>query len=211
MAGETTSKRVASKAARLLRSRKTPKAVKSVAGNNADLVIGHLTENALACQDGVEPVHRYRNGKSWIFSSSGGIGKDLFVKLIGDDYLKANPPIMCGDHPESWMESELYFIYLLKHIQEAGDVQKGLEQAIKGLELAQTEVQGGDRNFYLTDGTDLWIYRKGSSIYYTFKEREQMPMISSDKLGGKWQEIPQDTLTRVQPSEQPTFHALSKE
>jgi len=202
----------------IARSSKSPledkqfdQAVQYAADNRANLIIGHLEESAPSCPEGVDPYQRFQNGKSWLFGHTGSLNKDLLIKLIGEEYLKANPPLLCGDHPpDSWMESELYFIYLLKYVEQAGDLHAGLDAALQELH-AQGQIE--HLNFYLTDGNDLWVFRKGTSIYYTYDKKGRMSIVASDKPADQethWKEIPEDQLTLVRPSKKPQFFDLAK-
>jgi len=102
---------------------KYDEAIQMVTNSKANTVIGHLRRASSGCIDGVpnpHPFQKFQGVKNWLFGHNGGIDKELLMELIGEEYLNANPPATCMDNPpDSWVDSELYFIYLLKHLDHS--------------------------------------------------------------------------------------------
>lgn len=111
------------------------------------------------------PFERIKNGKYWLMAHNGTIDKSVLLSLIRPDYLAANPPVY-GTDQSQWIDSELYFILMLQTLEDynwyikpaLGHVIQCLRDKIPGI--------GELLNFFLTDGTTLWGYRQGNSLYY---------------------------------------------
>lgn len=118
------------------------------------------------------PFLRYKNDKNWIFAHNGHVSKSLLYDLIGEEYLEENPPDGSGipecDPSDTSLivDSELYFLYLLKHIE------KNNWNTFNGVITAITELVYIDAsaalNFILSDGYNIWAFRKGASLYYLY-------------------------------------------
>jgi len=109
------------------------KAVRVISQQNPTIVFSHLRRASSGCVKGVSNPHsfkRIKGGKQWVFGHTGGIKKQLLMDLIGKEYLKENLPTTCTDNaPDSWIDSELYFILLLKNIEKNNfNVEKGLKK-----------------------------------------------------------------------------------
>ena len=116
------------------------------------------------------PFYRTKNGKTWIFVHNGGVSKTALTNLLGD-YLTANPPNGSGipscDPTNSSLivDSELYFLFVLKKIEENG------WNAVSGITKATTAMFGiadsSAMNFIMSDGELLYVFRKGTAPPYT--------------------------------------------
>jgi len=90
--------------------------------------------------------------------------------LIGEDYLAQNPPTGSGipecDPSDTSLivDSELYFLLLLMHIEENGwNVIDGLIEALSDLIVNNAQAY---MNFILCDGESVWGFCGGLSLYY---------------------------------------------
>lgn len=194
------------------------RAVMDVSEMRPSLVFGHIRKASSGCVDGVKnphPFDRIKNGKTWIFGHHGGIDKALLIKLIGREYLGSNLPQVCSDNPpDSWVDSELYFIYLLKYIEQNHfDVNLGLRKALQEL---YKHIEDKDRylNFFLSNGDDLWIFRKGNDLYYAFDEEIKLAAVTStipQKEQVYWKEVPENMIGYFQPEKKPEFLSLAIE
>jgi len=116
------------------------------------------------------PFWREKNNKNWSFVHNGTIDKALLYDLIGEEYLEENP-LNGSDIPECdpidtsmVIDSELYFLYLLKHIeQNSWNITDGIIEALTELLLISTDEA---MNFILSDGYDLWAFCKARTLYY---------------------------------------------
>jgi len=108
-----------------------------------------------------------KNGKHWLMGHNGTISKQVLLDLIRPDYLEANPP-QYGRNYSEWIDTDLYLIYMLQTVEDhtwqvkpaIGEVVEHLREAIPG--------DGEMLNFFLTDGTTLWAYRQGHTLYYMY-------------------------------------------
>ncbi len=187
-------------------------AVRETAAVEADIIIGHLRRASSGCVEGVPNPHpfiREKMGKTWIFGHNGGMKKQILIDLIGEEYLTKNKPEVC-DHapPKSWIDSELYFIYLLKMIEQSrGDVEQGINAALSQLYAILGE---GRRylNFFLSDGMSIWAFRKGTSLYYLMDDKLDIAAVTSTVPDDKynWVEFPNNTLARLQKGRRISFY-----
>lgn len=192
------------------------RAVYDVSELEPSLIVAHLRRASSGCKGSVanpHPFERVAGGKTWLFGHNGGIPKSLLFKLIGDGYLQKNLPTSCDfDPPESWIDSELYFIYVLKMIEKSGwNAQEGLKAALNQL---RKEIKPEDRylNFFLTDGQTLWVYREGNTLFYNFDKSKKMTFISStvpDYVEESWQNFPEGVLGVIEPGKLPEFVLLT--
>jgi len=169
--------------------------VQKAASEGSNIVYSHLRRASSGCVEGVPNPHPFifeGNDQTWVFGHNGGIKKDILIQLIGDDYLNEHQPKVCNyNPPDSWIDSELYFIYLMKNIEEANwNVEAGL---INGLHAIFEQVDDEDRylNFFLSDSKTVWAFRKGNTLFYY--DSEDISIVSSsvptkDQLG--WNKFP---------------------
>jgi len=145
-------------------------AAQEVASSGGRIGLGHVRKSASPPYNipDPHPFNRTKMGKTWTFAHHGTIDRAVLVQLIGADYLAANPP-QYGNDTSTYNDSELYFIYVLKCIEEnGGNVRKGIAQAVTTL-AAQSPSY--NMNFVFSDGTTLWAFRRGDSthlVYYYY-------------------------------------------
>ena len=123
------------------------------------------------------PFYREKNGKIWTFVHNGGVDKTRMTGLLGD-YLVANPPNgsdlpACDpSDPKMVVDSELYFLFVLKMIEENGwNAVRGISAAITAMVTAG---ETGAINFILSDGETIWAFRRGSSAYTLYYRNGSM-------------------------------------
>ena len=139
-------------------------AAQELASSGGRIGIGHVRKSASPPYNvpNPHPFNRTKLGKTWMFAHHGTIDKAVLVNLIGADYLAANPP-QYGNDTSTYNDSELYFIYLLKCVEEnGGNVRKGIAQAVT---IIAAHSPSYNMNFVLSDGTTLWAFRRGDSIH----------------------------------------------
>ena len=180
-------------------------AVKDVGKENPQIAFAHLRRASSGCVEGIDnphPFKRVKNGRTWLFGHNGGVDKKLLIGLIGEEYLNANLPKVCTfDPPDSWIDSELLFLYLLKTIeQNKWYVEGGLHLAI--MELYK-HIEPEDRylNFFLSDGETVWAFRSGLSLHFKYDEKRRISVVSSTVPDDnqKWTEVLNDTLLILYP------------
>ena len=144
-------------------------AARQVADSGGTVALGHIRKasSGLTNIPDPHPFERFKNGRWWLFCHNGGIDKNILINLIGTQYLAQNPPSV-GNNQNEWIDSELYFIYVLKCCEENGwNVTRGITTAIVNI-CNQVPGTGETLNFLLTDGETLWGFRKGNTLYYYY-------------------------------------------
>ena len=147
-------------------------AVAEVASAAPRIVVSHVRN----CSSGLcnipnpHPFERVtKNGEYWLLGHNGTIDKSVLLSLIRSDYLKANPPVN-GTDQSQWIDSELYFIFMMQTIEDYNyNIKPALGHVIQCL-CDKIPGTGEQLNFFLTDGTTLWGYRQGKSLYYFYNK-----------------------------------------
>jgi predicted glutamine amidotransferase len=86
------------------------------------------------------------------------------------------------------VDSELYFIYLLKCIEEDTHTDWN-EKVWYGVQTAVTQLSGS-LNFFLTDGETLWAFRKGRpTLYYYDSSPSYCAVASTPPDGAGWTQM----------------------
>lgn len=142
--------------------------------DSVNILLGHLRQGSSGAT-GIANPHPFHysdpSGAEFIFAHNGDVSKSVLRELIGDDWLMLHPPQTYGGG--DWMlagwdevvDSELFFFWIIKSIQELGDIHDGLIQAIVALE---DELPSQIKNFIFSDGKDLYAYRSSPAqdIHY---------------------------------------------
>ncbi len=153
-------------------------AANEVAGSGAIIAVGHVrrASSGLVNIPDPHPFERYKDGKWWLFCHNGGIDKTILINLIGTQYLAQNPPSV-GNNQGEWIDSELYFIYVLKCCEQNNwNIQNGIEKAVADI-CNQVPGTSETLNFLLTDGTTVWGFCKGNTLYY-YKDSQYLAIAS---------------------------------
>jgi predicted glutamine amidotransferase len=144
-------------------------AVTETANATARIAVAHVR----SCSSGLcdianpHPFEREKNEQHWLMGHNGTIDKSVLLGLIRPDYLAANPPEH-GSTQSEWIDSELYFILVLQTLEDFNwQVKLALGQVIRSLR-EDIPGTGEQLNMFLTDGTTLWAYREGRSLYYLY-------------------------------------------
>jgi predicted glutamine amidotransferase len=144
-------------------------AVTAAAGLNPPIVVAHVRR----CSSGLcnipnpHPFQRTIDGKFWLMGHNGTIDKSVLLSLIRPDFLAANLPVN-GTDQSQWIDSELYFTFMQQTlIDDNYSVKLALGHVIQSLR-DKLPASGYPLNFFLTDGTTLWGYRQGNSLYYLY-------------------------------------------
>jgi glutamine amidotransferase class II-like protein/putative metal-binding protein len=152
--------------------------VEDINDSEPKITVAHIRTCTSGCCDHANdtvanphPFYRNKNGKMWTFTHNGGVSKTRMDDLLGD-YLIANPPNgsdipACNpENPDLVVDSELYFLFVLKKIEENG------WHAVNGIVEAVTSMidagEGGGINFIMSDGTTVWGFRKGNTLSYSY-------------------------------------------
>ena len=144
-------------------------AVAEAASATPRIAVSHIRKasSGLVNIPNPHPFERVKNGEYWLMGHNGTIDKSVLLSLIRPDYLAANPPIY-GTNQSQWIDSELYFIFMLQTLEDYNyNVKPALGHVIQCL-CNKIPGTGEPLNFFLTDGTTLWGYRQGNSLYYLY-------------------------------------------
>lgn len=140
--------------------------VQTINASEPRITLAHIRKGTSGCFNVPDPhpFYRDKNGKRWLFMHNGGVSKVRMTTLLGD-YLIANPPN--GSNipacESGVVDSELYFLFLLKKIEEMGwNVVNGATEAINEMIEAN---ESGAINFILSDGETIWAFRRGTSSH----------------------------------------------
>ena len=161
------------------------------------------------------PFVKYKGGLNWSFVHNGIIRKSVLYDLIGDEYLRDNPPDCSGilecdpADTANITDSELFFIFLLKNIEENNwNVTAGLIHGLSSLIYAD---EAAALNFALTDGHEVWAFCLGNTLYCLADTQSNYSAVASNyttESMGLWQAVDDYNLVHLQADQQPTFYDL---
>jgi predicted glutamine amidotransferase len=142
-------------------------AVDTLLQSRSQLALAHIRN----CSSGLcdipdpHPFSRDFLGKPWLLAHNGDIDKQVLLSLIDPLFLDSHPP-HTGSSPEEWVDSELYFLYLLQELEiSGGELLPALAEVVLQLRL-RLPGEYAYLNILLTDGESLWAYREGVSLYW---------------------------------------------
>jgi predicted glutamine amidotransferase len=144
-------------------------AVAKAGEDSARIVIGHVRN----CTSGLcdipnpHPFYRFMNGKHWFLAHNGTIYKHVLMDLLRPEFLEAHPPVN-GENLEEWIDSELYFLYILQTLEDHNwEMAPAMGEVVEWLRV---RVMGDveQLNFVMSDGQTVWAYREGIKLYYQF-------------------------------------------
>lgn len=159
------------------------------------------------------PFERKKNRRNWLLCHNGTIDRNVLLALIRPEYLAANPP-QYGDDPTEWIDSDLYFIYVLQTLEAfdwavkpaLGEVVQCLRDSIPGT--------GEQLNFILTDGMTLWAYREGNTLYFLHDEtRTFYSAVASQypsEQQGDWVEMADGQLVTIRQGAAPVLENIEE-
>ena len=156
--------------------------------------------------DDPHPFYRQKNGKTWLFEHNGSINKTSLKNLIGEAYLAANPPNGSGiplcdpDDPDLVVDSELYFLLVLKNIEANNwSVEKGI------IETASLSlIRSSTSNFIMTDGYTIWALRSGETLAF-YHDPSGYSVVASEPPNGSagWTTMSDNELVILRPGQAP--------
>ncbi|MCP4633311.1 MAG: T9SS type A sorting domain-containing protein [candidate division Zixibacteria bacterium] len=154
------------------------------------IAVGHVRNCSSGCCcrrcDSIpdpHPFKRFKNNRFWTFLHNGSVNQGVLYDLIGEEYLDENPPTgsyipECDpSDPELIIDSELYFLFLLKEIEAANwNVEDGIINAIKLLVYPALNAR---LNFILSDGFNIWSFKKSNTLFYLHNTDEEYSAVVS--------------------------------
>ena len=148
------------------------------------ILMGHLRQTSSGANN-IENPHPFMytsdSGVKFSFGHNGDVNKEAVRELIGDDWLALHPPQTYGGGAwdgsgwENVVDSELFFFWIIKNIEESGSVLDGIQQALVALEEQQPFRL---KNFLFSDGSDLYAYRRSSMSdihYFDASQTDNLP------------------------------------
>jgi predicted glutamine amidotransferase len=196
--------------------------VNLIDASHCRIVLGHVRNctNGCCCHGcesipDLHPFVRFKGGFNWSFVHNGIINKSVLYNLIGDQYLRDNPPDGSGilecdpADTANITDSELFFIFLLKNIEENNwNVTPGLIHGLSSLIYAD---EAAALNFALTDGYEIWAFCLGNTLYYLADTHNNYCAAASNYTTepmGLWQAVDDYNLVHLQADQQPIFYDL---
>ncbi len=136
-------------------------------------IIAHV-RNPTSGEKNVLNTHPFRRD-GYLFSHGGTLGDPLS--------LKARLLERYSDTLQGGTDSEIMFLYLLQRIEQAGDTETGILEAIR--DMCKDQADGtSSLNFALTDGTVLYMLRQAFTNYEKYPINFA-PLDSLSLVGGK--------------------------
>lgn len=175
---------------------------------------------ATSGHSGVPNPHPFMES-GWMFCHNGTINQSVLLQLIDPTYLAQHQP----DYTNPYIDSELFFIYLMKYIQRAVDfstpqsravpdeaemvypsVEAAISDAISTLDKALNQSgYTSQLTFLLSNGKKIWgcRYADTSQNYYTLYYSWPLPgnnwVVASEPItGDQWTLIPMYNLVTFQ-------------
>ncbi len=178
-------------------------------------IVGHVRQGTSG-HWGVPDPHPFQHeGK--VFVHNGSVPSSSILDLLEEgnpDYLDDYPPDWVDDH----VDSELYFLYLLKYLREHPELStaEGLRQGVTEVAVVAASKR---LNFIMTEGDTLYALRYHNvdstdpvRFYPTLSvgDPQGYPywVVSSQKVGSdpnNWETIPEKTLGVFIAGEEPQF------
>ncbi|NQV16673.1 class II glutamine amidotransferase [bacterium] len=154
-----------------------------LAPEEISILMGHLRQGTSGADDIPNPhpfIYVDPSGVEYSFAHNGDMNKEVLRDMIGDDWLAEHPPQTYGGGPwdaSGWdyvVDSELFFFWIMKNIEESSSIVNGIKQAMQELEV---ELSFDIKNFLMSDGIDLYAYRSSpiDDIYYFDGSEEAVP------------------------------------
>jgi predicted glutamine amidotransferase len=191
--------------------------VRSIDTAACRIILAHVRHCTVGCCcpecDSIADPHpfwRQKNGMNWTFIHNGSIPKAILQTLIGHQYLAQNPPSgsrvpECDPSDSSNVtDSELFFLLILKHIEQNN------WQATEGIIDALTELVShnvsASLNFILSDGYQLWAFRKSNTLYSFYDSLDGYTAVASEIPNlsqANWHSVDEYGLLHVLPGARP--------
>ena len=187
---------------------------------NPRALIAHV-RTATSGHSGVPDPHPFME-PDWLFAHNGSIDRPTLIDLIGSDYLDDHQP----DYTSPNIDSELYFIYLIKTIEEWSEdaalsrssttIEDAIRHAVSELDIA---LNAGDHNseltFLLSNGEKLWgcRYADVNPNYYTLHYSWPLPgnnwAVASEPVSNdNWTLIPMYHVITFEPGKRLLYTAI---
>jgi hypothetical protein len=148
-----------------------------VDSTDVQLALGHVraTTSGAGAIPNPHPFIFQNNSEKFSFIHNGTISKSLLYDLITEYgsntyWIESNPPQTYGNgdwRNEGWskvVDSELYFLLIMKLIEETDSILNGIQKAITQISNFTPPAQ---MNFIMSNGQSLYAYGGQSALSYT--------------------------------------------
>ena len=149
--------------------------------NNIRIAFGHV-RNATTGAFSIPNPHPFTyqfNNKTYSFAHNGTIDKIGLLNLLTENgtdstWIFNNPPnsYNCGNWNDEGfnclVDSELYFLWIIKNIIDLNDDYRGITNALNIIENTEFDIDninGEQRNFIMSNGTELFAYKSSDDIH----------------------------------------------
>jgi glutamine amidotransferase len=161
----------------------------------AELVVAHVRK-ATVGRLSLENTHPFRRDQ-YVFAHNGTVAAiAALVSRIAPEHLA---------RVEGQTDSERLFAYILTHIDEAGETERGVMRAVASMhELGDI----GSASFLLSCGDRLYAYRSGRTLFT--RMRGDVTIVASEPLTEEpWNEVPERGLVVLQRPRTSSEHPLA--
>jgi len=149
----------------------------AIASSPARVIVAHIRKKTVG-ELAIANTHPFRHGQ-FVFAHNGTL-------TIIDQLIAAASPDRLGEIVGD-TDSERFFAFVLTHIDEAGDIERGVVRAVRALH-AWGDI--GSANFLLAAGTRVYAYRQGRTLYTLL--RPNATLVASERLTDEdWLEVPE--------------------
>jgi len=149
-------------------------------GITSKLVVAHVRKKTVGPMS-LSNTHPFRRG-AFVFAHNGTI------KDVGALVARSSPERLAQIEGDT--DSERLFAFVMTHVDDAGDCERGINAAVRTLH-ALGEI--GSASFLLSCGSRLYAHRLGRSLFVL--RRGGATMIASEQLTSEsWDEVPEKAL-----------------
>jgi glutamine amidotransferase len=152
----------------------------AIAPSPARVIVAHIRKKTVG-ELAIANTHPFHHGQ-FVFAHNGTL-------TVIDKLIAAASPDRLGEIVGD-TDSERFFAFVLTHIDEAGDIERGVVRAIRAL---HTWGDIGSANFLLAAGTRVYAYRQGRSLFTL--SRANATLVASERVTDEdWLEVPERAL-----------------
>jgi glutamine amidotransferase len=150
----------------------------------ATLVLAHVRKRTVG-ELTLSNTHPFRRGR-YVFAHNGT------VEELGALTARTSPEQLAA--VQGTTDSERFFAFILTHIDEAGEIERGVRDAVASLR-ALGDV--GSTSFLLSDGERIYAHRCGRTLFRA--DRHDTALVASEPLtiGDTWAELPERALVAL--------------
>ena len=154
-----------------------------VSALRARMLVAHIRKKTVG-ETSIKNTHPFRRG-NFVFAHNGTVKTDALVARSSQARLA---------EIEGATDSEKLFAFVLTHVDEAGDVARGVTAAVRELHAI---AELGAATFLLSCGARIYAHRLGRTLFT--HARTDATLVASEPLGPDWTEVPERTVVVLEP------------